>query len=237
MRLFPLLLLACCATSVHAQSWTNVAVDQESLKSLPPLAAPTLPPPPPPPAKRAVLIAGGLSDQDFPQAAINFGEGGLVVARFTVDARGDVIDCTTPSKTALPNLSAATCAIIKARFKFKPAQDANGKAVSEVRTQRITWRPPYQITPAYPIVMVGEGQGLRVPLQVMVDAKGRVGQCRITNVDHAAIAYQADICATMAAALTFPIKNDPAGKPAPYATDHVLWVAGTIQLDGATPEG
>jgi hypothetical protein len=71
--------------------------------------------------------------------------------------------------------------------------------------------------------------GMRVPLQMIIDAKGRVGECRIANIDHPAIAYQADICSTVAKNMTFPLKNGAAGKPAPYATDHVLWIAQTVE--------
>ena len=220
--------LLCCflllgiAPAAQAQSWMNPAVDQASLKSLPPLAPPQLPPPPAPPPKRAVLIAGSISDQDFPHAATNAGESGTVFVRMTINVRGEVENCATANTIAQPNLSAISCAIVKQRFRFTPAQDAKGKPAVDVKTQRITWLPPYQIVPLYPIVLVGPSQGMRIPLQVMVDAKGKVGQCRIVNNDHAAVAYQADICAALSASLTFPVKAGP------YATDHVLWVAARL---------
>ncbi len=229
MRLISFILLAGMATSAQAQNWTNPAVDQASLKAVPPLGPVIFPPAPPAPAKRAVMIAGSIAADDYPQAAQNIGESGTVTARFVIDARGQVIACTTNTQVALPNLSAGTCAIIQQRFRFTPAQDAKGKPVSETRTQRVTWRPPYPMVPVYPVVLVGELAGMRVPLQVIIDAKGRVGQCRIANMEHAAIAYQADICATMARTMTFPIKNGANGKPAPYATDHVTWIAQTVE--------
>jgi Gram-negative bacterial TonB protein C-terminal len=228
-HILPMALAACIAASLttgaHAQNWTNPAVDQASLKSVPPLASNTFPPGPPAPAKRAVMIAGSISNDDFPDAALNGGESGTVTARFVIDARGQVTSCTTNAQASLPSLSVQTCAILQQRFKFTPAQDAKGKPVSETRTQRVTWQSPlpFRAIPVYPVVLVGAMQGMRVPLQLIIDAKGRVGQCRIANMDHAAIAYQADICSTVAKGLTFPVK------PGAYATDHVLWIAQAVE--------
>lgn len=103
---------------------------------------PPAPPPPSPPAvaEKAVLRSGSISDEDYPPSSIRNEESGTAVARFTIGPDGRVAECSASGASAA--LDAETCKLIMRRFRFKPAKDASGNAISETKTQRVTWRLP-----------------------------------------------------------------------------------------------
>ena len=111
-----------------------------------PTAVPAPPPPPPAPpsppavATRAVLRSGGITDDDYPPSATRNEESGTSIARYTVGTDGRATGCSASG--ASPALDAETCKLIERRFRFKPAKDAAGNAVTEPKTQRVTWRLP-----------------------------------------------------------------------------------------------
>lgn len=105
---------------------------------------------PPPPAPRPILrraekIAGTIGENDYPPRAIRNGEQGTVVTRFTISNSGLVTECTATSETGYEALENETCGLIMRRFRFKPALGYDGKAISETRTQRVTWKLPEEV--------------------------------------------------------------------------------------------
>lgn len=99
-----------------------------------------VPPVPTPAARTGSRPRSGnlITADDYPEASRRLNEEGLVEVRFTVNADGRVTDCAVERSSGHPRLDAATCARIEARFRFDPARE-DGRAVSEVRTQRVNW--------------------------------------------------------------------------------------------------
>ena len=69
-------------------------------------------------------------------------------------------------------LDATTCALIKARAKFSPARDANGKKIEGTYRNRARWELPAGTVVTLP------PQPQVIAVAVDVDAKGIVEQCR-----------------------------------------------------------
>jgi protein TonB len=90
-------------------------------------------------AERARLIGGRISDSDYPPAASRARAGGTVVARFTVGADGRPSGCTVIRSSGNAALDETTCRLIERRFRYRPARDAQGKAVADVAGWKQTW--------------------------------------------------------------------------------------------------
>jgi protein TonB len=116
--------------------------------------SPPLPAPPAPPARGtlAVLSEGYVSEDDYPADAIMAGAEGTVTARYTIGRDGRVTQCEAVKSSGHASLDAVTCAILLNRFVFRPARDARGRRIEEVRQQRMIWRLPPDPVPEAPPV-------------------------------------------------------------------------------------
>ena len=75
-------------------------------------------------------ISGSITRQDIPRAVWNEKGHGKVVAHFTVEANGRVTRCRIKTSSGYPALDRTTCRLIEERFRFEPAKDARGRAVT-----------------------------------------------------------------------------------------------------------
>jgi protein TonB len=90
-------------------------------------------------AVRARQIAGAISPRDYPDGARRAGATGAVTVRFTVGADGRARGCAVAISSGRGDLDATTCRLIEARFRYRAARDAAGRAVAEERGWRQTW--------------------------------------------------------------------------------------------------
>jgi protein TonB len=90
------------------------------------------------PAQR---IAGALADSDYPgrsrPARVE-----SVAVRFTVGAEGRASACRVTRSSGNPRLDAQTCALIEARFRYRPARNAAGEPVPSIVDTAFDWVPP-----------------------------------------------------------------------------------------------
>lgn len=87
------------------------------------------------------LIAGDITQRDYPRHLGNAGVGGTVSVSFTVLVNGRASGCRVTRSSGVPELDALTCAIIVRRFLFRPATDRYGRPVSEVIDWDQDWVP------------------------------------------------------------------------------------------------
>lgn len=90
-------------------------------------------------------IAGQIFDFDYPSecSLVIFGckmVGEKITAEFTVDPQGKVSACSSKGENV--KLKEVTCGIISRRFKYLPALDAEGSAISYQNNQNVNWAPP-----------------------------------------------------------------------------------------------
>ncbi len=90
-------------------------------------------------ASRARKISGSITNKDYPKAAARAKEGGEVTAHFTVGADGHASGCKVVKSSGNGELDATTCRLIEQRFRYEPARNKRGEAISDVTGWQQTW--------------------------------------------------------------------------------------------------
>jgi TonB family protein len=85
-------------------------------------------------------VSGMFSPNDYPDDAISRFQSGTVEVLLLVDEKGSVADCAIIASSAFASLDGQTCAIMRARAKFRPAKGADGNPAKGAFRQRISWR-------------------------------------------------------------------------------------------------
>ncbi len=126
------------------------------------------------PATRAQANLPGLfSTDDYPLKALRNEETGTVTFSVAIDRDGRVTNCTVTESSGSASLDLTTCSIIQRRARFRPARDAQGRAVEDHSTGRIKWALP--LNPPMPFV------DLRMAMIFTTNAAGEVTKCRIES--------------------------------------------------------
>jgi len=89
--------------------------------------------------RRPRLLRGRIVEADYPRAAWRQRAGGTVVARLSIGADGAVAGCAIHRSSGHAALDAATCRLIRERFRYAPARDAAGRAVPSETGWRQRW--------------------------------------------------------------------------------------------------
>lgn len=100
------------------------------------LGAAAMQPPAPAPAPRRRVVAGSISDADYPAAAIRVESSVTTVASLNIQADGRVSACRVAQSAGDSALDARTCEILLSRFRFEPAPAATTQSL------RLTWKLP-----------------------------------------------------------------------------------------------
>lgn len=87
----------------------------------------------------AQRIQGQLNNSDYPIRAKLAGIEGVVAVRFTIQPDGRVRGCEVLKSSGSAELDGTTCRLIERRFRYRPARDAQGRAIAEVATTSFTW--------------------------------------------------------------------------------------------------
>ncbi len=92
-------------------------------------------------ASRVRQISGSIRDSDFPDEVRR---GGTVHLRFTVAPSGRVSDCAVTRSSGSRVLDNLTCRLIVARFRYRPARNAEGQAIAATIVGAHEWHaePP-----------------------------------------------------------------------------------------------
>lgn len=88
---------------------------------------------------KAVWRSGQIENRDYPKSASRAKVGGVVEVRFTIQPSGRVTGCQVSKSSGEASLDATTCRLIEQRFRFKPATNAAGVAISSDYGWRQTW--------------------------------------------------------------------------------------------------
>jgi TonB family protein len=102
-------------------------------------------------ARPPVHVAGTITNDDYPAAAIRAEEEGSVSVRLQVSADGRVESCTVARSSGSAVLDSTTCQLLSARARFEPARDAGGRRVRGSVTRSVRWElPDDTYSPSYP---------------------------------------------------------------------------------------
>jgi TonB family protein len=100
---------------------------------------PVRPSPAPTRAEPVNPLYAYIRADDYPAAALRAEEQGRVEYRLDVSADGMVRGCTITVSSSSPSLDAATCRILRARVRFVPARDRQGRFVTDTYASSIAW--------------------------------------------------------------------------------------------------
>lgn len=89
--------------------------------------------------RRARLIRGNLSLSDYPRHLRSAGIGGTVAVDMVVEPSGRVGRCSVARTSGSPELDQITCQLVRERYVFDPARDAQGRPVRDYVGERHTW--------------------------------------------------------------------------------------------------
>jgi periplasmic protein TonB len=84
-------------------------------------------------------IGGGITDADYPRAALKAGASGTVGLRFVVGVDGRVSSCTITRSSGNRDLDETTCKLIRKRFRYVPSKDAAGRPYADTVTGEHRW--------------------------------------------------------------------------------------------------
>ncbi len=91
------------------------------------------------PVRRARWIRGDLSLADYPPHLRRAGIGGTVAVNMTVDPDGRVSRCSVAASSGNAELDQTTCRLVRERYVYEPARDAQGRPVRDYLGERHTW--------------------------------------------------------------------------------------------------
>lgn len=83
--------------------------------------------------------AAFFSPDDYPTEALARGEQGLAGARVFVSTDGNVRECSIIESSGSASIDAKTCAIVRKRFRYKPARLRTGESVASFTYARVRW--------------------------------------------------------------------------------------------------
>jgi periplasmic protein TonB len=92
----------------------------------------------PAPFTPARQIGGSFRNSDFPRHARDAGPRRTGV-RYAIGPNGRIAWCEVIDPSGLASLDAMTCRVILDRYRFRPARDAGGDPVTEVREEDYSW--------------------------------------------------------------------------------------------------
>jgi protein TonB len=141
----------------------------------------------------ARLVAGSISNADYPPAAIAAGEQGTTAVKIMVGADGAVTGCDVEVSSGSNVLDTTTCALITTRLRYAPARDGAGVATPSIVRTRIAWRMQTD-TPGTPVRSVF--QSFWTSYTARIEGKV-VRSCSTHSLGTASAAIPADICARM----------------------------------------
>lgn len=128
-----------------------------------------------------------LKNSDFPTVALRGGDRGAVFFALTVSPAGKVEHCEIMDSSGSNLLDARTCSLLKARGRFRPARDDEGKPVTGVFRSLANWvmpgvtnKRPSRIDLDVELSRLPPGMKSPVELTVsfLVDTEGRISSCR-----------------------------------------------------------
>jgi len=84
----------------------------------------------------------GIAPGDYPPDAMAARREGVVHFSVDVDAAGMPAACAVTGSSGVDSLDARTCEVVKARGRFRPAVDAQGRPVPGTFASRVGWKLP-----------------------------------------------------------------------------------------------
>lgn len=90
-------------------------------------------------AKATQSPATWVMHTDYPNESMRAGETGTVGVRLSIAADGQVTECKVITSSTFPRLDQQTCAMLRKRARYEPAQQADGTKIPSMSFMRFRW--------------------------------------------------------------------------------------------------
>ena len=175
----------------------------------------------------AEIATIGVSNADYPSAALAQRRDGVVGIQYTVGPSGRVSRCRINLTSGWPDLDATTCAAVLKRGRFQPKRDDAGNPVSDTRQLRYRWAlpsgPAGSRYPALPttgeIAVAAFPKDMARPavnVTFQVGADGKIANCGVNDGDGTGSNALDKVACDSVQAADFPVVRDGIGKPISY---------------------
>lgn len=94
------------------------------------------------PATATGDAARWITQKDYPAEAVRLRLEGTTNARWVIGIDGRVKKCIVTARSDHPGLDAVVCKALEERGRYRPAQDANGRAIESRASRRVVWKLP-----------------------------------------------------------------------------------------------
>ena len=139
------------------------------------------------PVPRLVNLSELATADDYPSLAAAKGQEGTAIVEVHVDRDGLVTSCRVTSSSGHTALDEQSCALFRARARFRPARDARGRPVASVYRRPMTWRLEGDPPPPLP------RQAWVMRQIISLDENGNPVGCRMEAVGAPAVAACSDV--------------------------------------------
>lgn len=178
---------------------------------------------------------------DYPQSAMSEHHEGSVKAEYGFDTSGHPYQCKIMVSSRWPELDEATCRGIMKRARIEPFVDSAGQPLAVIGNFKFGWYLTNDMRPYNPLMTDAEIDLAAIPKGVkrsfanvacIVTAEAKTESCFVWKDGGTGLAALDEVARNALAKATFPVANDPSGKPMRYVrlTTVVFRVPGKASL-------
>jgi len=159
-----------------------------------------------------------IGADDYPTAALENGDYGVVSMHLQVDAQGRVTGCAVTETSGSAPLDRVSCTVAKRRARFAPARNATGAAIASDYRLATTYginehQPPITIPMTLGVKALPPGYTQAAKLQAVFGADGHVMRCETRETSGNANADRA-ICGEIERTLVVTPPRSGSDEPA-----------------------
>lgn len=134
-----------------------------------------------------------VTANDYPRVSLEKNEQGSVTVKLKIDPSGLVASCRVARSSGHVALDEQTCALFRARARFEPAKDRNGRAVGADFKQQVSWKLADRS-----VAMPRQAWMIRVTLGL--NKEGAIGHCKMETTGVASEPHDCEVLLSAAKA-------------------------------------
>ena len=159
----------------------------------------------------------GISSSDYPSDALRQREYGVVSVLLRVNDAGRVTDCLVTESSRSASLDRGSCAVLRRRARFHPAQDSTGQSIASSYRMAVTWGVGFTVTTrtdmTLPVQQLPDHYERPAVIQMAYGADGHPASCT-TLTSSGSPAADAAICRAVVAQLFITPPKSGSSEPA-----------------------
>lgn len=151
--------------NMSASSPKNILPGDDKLEAAAPIGSP----------------ATWVTSNDYPITSLLDMDEGTTAFTLSISAVGKVVKCLVTNSSGHAELDEATCRLITARARFKPAKNHKGERITGSYSNKIRWQIPNKTAPSNENIPIAKPMQLTHDFIVGID--GIPSKCSMTGAD------------------------------------------------------